>query len=148
RNAFFSLDGTRVISSEDRTARLWDLATGKQIFTLHHDGPGTRGVLSPSGSRVLTLRPTKLWDAASGEQIAKFIHAGLKDAAFSPDGTRIVTASDDHTARLWDSDTGIEIITLRHGGAVNSAAFSPDGKRVVTVSEDRTARVWDVLTGR
>jgi hypothetical protein len=65
--------------------------------------------------------------------------------AFSPDGKRVVTASFDQTARLWDGETGKEIAVLKgHTGAVNSAAFSPDGKRVVTASDDNTARLWDV----
>ena len=69
-------------------------------------------------------------------------------AAFSPDGTRIVTASDDSTARLWDAATGAQIgVPMRHEESVYSAAFSPDGTRIVTASEDKTARLWDAATG-
>ena len=69
----------------------------------------------------------------------------MVSAAFSPDGKRIVTASDDKTARLWDADTGKPIgePLKGHDGMVRSAAFSPDGKRIVTASEDKTARLWD-----
>ena len=71
-------------------------------------------------------------------------------AAFSPDGGRIVTASYDNTARVWDAATGRVIATLKgHTGRVfRSAAFSPDGGRIVTASDDNTARVWDAATGR
>ena len=71
-------------------------------------------------------------------------------AAFGPDGTRIVTASGDRTARVWDSATGQPIgEPLRgHESPVRSAAFSPDGKRIVTASWDKTARIWDATTGR
>ncbi|HWO25005.1 MAG TPA: CHAT domain-containing protein, partial [Kofleriaceae bacterium] len=73
---------------------------------------------------------------------------GVLSAAFSPDGTRVVTASDDHTARVWDAATGKLLApALTHQGPVRSAAFSPDGTRVVTASDDRTARVWDAVTG-
>jgi dipeptidyl aminopeptidase/acylaminoacyl peptidase len=66
-------------------------------------------------------------------------------ASFSPSGTRIVTASLDRTARIWDATTGAELVTLSgHSGAVYDAQFSPDGQAVVTASADRTARVWDV----
>src|SRR5262249_3462956 len=67
-----------------------------------------------------------------------------QSAAFSPDGSRIVTASDDKTARIWDAATAKEIAVLRgHADVLRSAVFSPDGSRIVTASADETARVWD-----
>ena len=70
-------------------------------------------------------------------------------AAFSPDGTRLVTASEDGTARVWDAATGRPITPpFQHAEGVAWAAFSPDGTRVVTASEDRTAQVWDATDGR
>jgi WD40 repeat protein len=66
-------------------------------------------------------------------------------AAFSPDGTRVVTASSDKTARVWDAATGKPVTSpFQHPAAVVSAAFSPDGTRVVTAGRDHTARIWDV----
>jgi tetratricopeptide (TPR) repeat protein len=63
--------------------------------------------------------------------------------AFSPDGQRIVTGSDDHTAKVWEAATGRELLTLKgHSSGVTSAAFSPDGQRIVTGGRDKTARVW------
>ncbi len=70
-------------------------------------------------------------------------------AAFSPDGTRLVTASEDGTARVWDAATGRPITPpFQHAEGVAWAAFSPDGTRVVTASDDRTVRVWDATSGR
>src|SRR5262249_15512462 len=64
-------------------------------------------------------------------------------ASFSPNGSRIVTASLDKTARIWDP-SGSEIAVLRgHEDYVMSVAFSPDGSRILTGSVDNTARVWD-----
>ena len=76
-------------------------------------------------------------------------HGGwVMSAAFSPDGARIVTASDDSTARVWDASRGEHAARAqRPHGAVWSAAFSPDGARIVTASEDNTARVWDATSG-
>jgi eukaryotic-like serine/threonine-protein kinase len=69
-------------------------------------------------------------------------------AAYSPDGTRIVTASYDKTARIWDARTGAQLAMLSgHGGSVFCAAYSPDGTRIVTASLDKTARIWDARTG-
>ena len=89
----------------------------------------------------------------------RFVLTGHEDdvnsVAFSPDGTRIVTASDDNTARVWDALTGKELATLiGHESKVTSAAFSPDGTRIVTATgdflsnSDKTARVWDAATGK
>ncbi len=65
-------------------------------------------------------------------------------AAYSPDGTRIVTASLDKTARIWDARLGKQLAVLSgHGDIVESAAYSPDGMRIVTASDDKTARIWE-----
>ena len=75
--------------------------------------------------------------------------ASVEFAQFSPDGKRIVTASWDKTARLWDATTGKPLgEVMKHRDRVRSAQFSPDGERVVTGSDDRTARIWDAATGR
>jgi WD40 repeat protein len=69
-------------------------------------------------------------------------------AAFNFDASRVVTASWDHTARVWDATTGRPVTPpLQHGDAVLAAAFSPDGARVATASRDHTARLWDAATG-
>jgi WD40 repeat protein len=72
----------------------------------------------------------------------------VRSAAYSPDGTRIVTASDDKTAWIWDAGTGVQLAVLAaHNDRINSAAYSPDGTRIVTASRDKTARIWDARTG-
>jgi WD40 repeat protein len=64
----------------------------------------------------------------------------VSSAAFSADGKRVLTASDDNTARIWDAESGAEIAVLKG----HTLAFSGDGKRMLTVSDDNTARIWDV----
>jgi eukaryotic-like serine/threonine-protein kinase len=76
-------------------------------------------------------------------------NAVVRTAAFSSDGRRIVTASSDGTARIWDAVSGGELAVLRgHPRDVFSASFSSDGKRIVTASYDKTARIWDATTGK
>jgi WD40 repeat protein len=69
--------------------------------------------------------------------------------AFSPDGSRIVTGSDDGTARLWDAATGRPVgEPLPHSGAVLAVAFSPGGETILTASRDGAGRLWDAATCR
>jgi hypothetical protein len=72
----------------------------------------------------------------------------VRSLQFNPAGTRIVSGSNDGTARVWDAATGASLAELRgHTGWVNSAAFSPDGTQIVTASDDNTARLWDAVNG-
>jgi WD40 repeat protein len=88
-----------------------------------------------------------VWDAATGQPLTGPLEHQdtVRSAAFSSDGTRVVTASMDKTARVWDAATGKPLTgPLKHQAGVWSAAFSPDGTRVVTASGDKTARVGGV----
>ncbi len=71
-------------------------------------------------------------------------HGGtVRAAALSPDGTRVVTASDDATGRLWDLEGRTLAVLAGHKEALTDASFSPNGERIATASRDGTARVWD-----
>jgi hypothetical protein len=88
------------------------------------------------------------WEADSGKLLATFQgHTDqVTSAVFSPDGQRVLTASEDKTARLWEAESGKLLATFEgHTDAVYSAVFSPDGRRVLTASMDKTARLWPVL---
>ncbi len=83
------------------------------------------------------------------ETLAILKHEGpLRTVAVSRDGHRVVTASSDHTARVWDGTDGHLLFILRgHTDSVVYADFSPDGKQIVTASDDSTARVWSTNDG-
>jgi WD40 repeat protein len=75
-------------------------------------------------------------------------YEAVLSCAWSPDGSRIVSASRDKTLRIWDGFTGACLGTLvGHSGSVNSCAWSPDGRSIVSASDDRTLRIWDARSG-
>src|SRR2546421_9543280 len=74
---------------------------------------------------------------------------GVNSAMFSPDGSKLASASDDGTVRVWNVTTGQAERTFEgHTDWVNSVVFSPDGSKLASASRDRTVRVWSVATGQ
>ncbi len=92
-----------------------------------------------------------MWDAETGQEILslKGHREIVRSVAWSPDGKRILTGSDDKTAKVWDAEKGQELLSLKgHTNTVWSVAWSPDGKRIVTGSGDKTAKIWDAQKGQ
>jgi WD40 repeat protein len=140
-----------------RPAYLFDAATGALLLTLQVPGQWLTSVeFSPDGRLLATTvggqgiarhadgtfclytdRAVRLWETASGKEVR--VLKGHTDrvvaASFSPDGRRLVTASDDRTARLWDVATGQELHVLRdEKSSLQGAWFNADGRRVLTLS--------------
>ncbi|HEX5751249.1 MAG TPA: SIR2 family protein [Archangium sp.] len=101
----------------------------------------------PEGLPALRLRhPVR---AGSSERTLEGHRGWVRGCAVTPDGRRVVSASDDKTLKVWDVETGQELATLRgHEGWVMGCVVTPDGRRVVSASEDKTLKVWDVETGQ
>jgi WD40 repeat protein len=103
--------------------------------------------VSPDGSRVIVapFRRPSIWTRGSTSATpARLAHqAPILSVAFSPDGKRVLTTSEDRTARIWDSNSG-QLLTILwgHTGRVIHGAFSRDGKRLATTSSDYTVRVY------
>jgi WD40 repeat protein len=87
-----------------------------------------------------------VWDASSGREmhVLKGHRNFVYSVEFSPDGSRLASASGDRTAKLWDVATGQELLTLRgHTDELFSVAFSPDGCWLATAGRDQTVKLWD-----
>ena len=152
----FNPDGKRLASANDRTARVWDAATGKLLLILpeSHSDDVMAVAFSLDGKRLATAsndRTVKVWDAVNRQLLltlrghSNYVH----DVAFSPDGKRLATASNDKTAMVWDAISGEHLLTLSgHSDLVTGVTFSPDGSRIATASWDRTVKMWDSTTGK
>jgi WD40 repeat protein len=156
----FSPDGKFVASgSADESVRIWNTTAGEltrkitepgEVFSLAFKPDGSSLAVGGKGSFVSLHDADGIYYATgSGKTRVLNGHAGdVRSVAYSPDGKRLATASADGSARLWDSETGVEIFHLSgHTDAVNGVAFSPDGAWLSTGSEDGSTRVWDTRTG-
>lgn len=149
-------DGRRAVSgSADNTVRVWDLETGRCVFTLGgHNGVvygvavSADGRVAVSGSVDATL---KVWDLETGVCLNTL--QGHTDmvlgVSITPDGRLAVSGSRDNTVRVWDVGEGRELLTLRgHTRPVWSVAIDASGRRAISGSGDGTVKVWELPRGR
>ena len=102
-------DGSRVVScSYDKTVRVWDVASGKEVFTLKHDACVDGVALTPDGAHVVSsTRSVSVWSMTTGEKVAGIrVHCDLRRLAVSLDGREVMCASEDNTVRVWTICTG------------------------------------------
>jgi WD40 repeat protein len=137
----------------DRQMYLWDLDTGVWVL-FGHTATGYCVAYSDQAKLAATgahdpLR-IRLLDLETGTEVRKLIgHTqGIRSVCFSPDGTRLLSASYDSTLRIWDVESGKELKQIQAHKPLYSAAFSPDGKRIVSGGDDEAVRLWDAESGK
>ncbi len=152
------------LSSVEGRIRIWQLDTGREWLPIDKNGrPGPyfeldsemdslwSATFSPDNHGLLTVagNDVRLWDLQTREERMSFNpHGAVASAEFSPDGKWLVTAGWDHTARIWNVQTGRAEHKLlgQHTDDINHAVFSPDGRQVLTASDDGTAVLWNIET--
>jgi WD40 repeat protein len=153
--AAFSPDGKRIVTaSSDGYARIWNASNGKQIGGKFGYGVSvTSAEFSNDGREILTttqgggLGYTDIWDATKTTPTVTAIiqEPGANiplDAAFSPDGSAVVTVGTDGTAREWSTSNEAQVLAFAgHSGPISTVAFS--GTEMISASADGTARIWD-----
>jgi WD40 repeat protein len=148
----YSHDGLYIVSgSDDKTVRVWDTQTGKELAVLEgYSGDVNSMAFSPDGAHIASgsvNRTVRVWDAQTGKELAALEghSSAVWSVAFSPDGAHIVSGSDDNTVRVWDAQTGKKLAVLEgHSDWVTSVSFSPDGAHIIS-SDDRGIEIaWNV----
>jgi WD40 repeat protein len=131
----YSPDGRHIVSaSGDSTLKIWDAESGAELATL-------------TGHSFTLLRRLEI-EVKLAELATLTGSRTVNACAYSPDGGRIVSASMDHTLKIWDAESGAELATLAgHSNEVTACAYSPDGRRIVSASGDHTLKIWDAESG-
>ena len=119
------------------------MALVSEVYPHNQENPDGKFLVTEAYDALRTLR-----DSCKVEKVF-YSHTGdINRACFSPDGKRVLTASDDGTATLWDVESGDSLFTLHgHTDGISYASFASDGKRIVTASNDDTAILWDAENG-
>jgi WD40 repeat protein len=133
-------------------ARLWDLASGRDLGAVTMPSKVMSVAFAPDGTRFLAVckEEARLWRADTLEPASDPLRhpGGVTGGVFSADGRTVLTGGADKVARLWDAATGRVRAELKgHRAAVQTVALSPDGRLAATGGVDGLVRLWDADTG-
>lgn len=150
----FSQDGKRLLSTDGKSVKLWDVITGMLLYDIRQAG---RALWAHGEERILLNKDDQLtlWDGRSGQPVGQLRGHQYQVSAwrFSADGHQVVTAAADETIKVWSSATGKCLHTIKTPGLVAATAcISPDGQSIVAFLKPFAAEVgkltvWDLRTG-
>jgi WD40 repeat protein len=149
RNVTAALFGSLAVGTSGGIVHFYAGPTQRRRTTLRVGRPVTGVALSPDGDLVLTTErggPARVWRRESGTALRSFGRAPTS-ASFSPDGSLVLTVEAGR-ARVWRTDDGSAVATLRPPGPVRAASFGPDGELVATIGTRRVTGVFAARTGR
>jgi WD40 repeat protein/serine/threonine protein kinase len=152
----FSPDGKRILAvrrlrSPSRCElKDWNL-DGSEAGQWHLDGHNIYSFAFSKDGKLLATGDQKdgrvvIWNAQTRQKITeiKGHQSGVSAIGFMPDGLRLVTAGDDRAAKLWDTQTWTQTLTLDAGAEMDTMAISPDGNTIVLVDHyAHRARIWN-----
>ena len=153
-HAAISPDGSLFATAtfDGPTIKLWNAKTFKPISEGRIGGGNTFLAFSRDGSQLASAgaggQVTLSQVANLGAQMVVGTHTNVVNAvAFTPNGTRLVSASSDNTVRVWDTTLNAPEPTRWHGGRIGAVSFSPDGNSFASAGSNREVKIWDSETG-
>lgn len=146
-------------ASDDKTIKLWSLESGKQVCTLTgHIDNVIAASFSPNGNVLASSgdindKTVKLWFLSKNRNITLKGHSdwfgGIDSIAFTADSKLIASGSKDKTIKIWQVDTGRELMTFKgHDDHITSIAISSKNKLLASASKDKTLKLWTLTTGK
>jgi hypothetical protein len=152
----FSPDGTMIVASYTTpssyptdTIRVWSVESCKVIKSLCISGYVKQIAFSPNSKLIAASSGDKVcvWSVTTDEE--QNFGGESTGFAFSPDGTKIVTADNSGTLYMWSIQSKEKLKELKgHTDCVTSVAISPNGRYIVSSSRDKTVRVWCAISGQ